>query len=177
MFRFEDGVWKVAIGQDDDRGHFAGTAQRSGRVAHERFNGQTVRCWLELYGSLGGLHVRALIGGELRPNGEKAVLEVAFGDDLSSGAQPNCPSALATPLVAGLPRDFAAAALLGLQSVPCDGFLAGWYVVDRGAYDEVGSGTLVFERAAGLWACCVIGLAREGAVDEDSLRRLIQQWN
>jgi hypothetical protein len=68
--------------------------------------------------------MRALLGAEisLDPRGSVTVFEVPFGEPMGLGAVAGCDSELSRPLVAGLPRDFADAALDVLAGDTGSGF-------------------------------------------------------
>lgn len=95
-----------------------------------------VRAVVEIVRHHGGLMPRALLGGTFTPSEDEAdlLIEVQTSDGHSTG-KPSCKSHLWTPLIPGLPDEFA-------QSV-VDGFIrrplpAGRIVVDRAAFDPVG---------------------------------------
>jgi hypothetical protein len=108
------------------------------------------RAVVEIVRHHGGMMPRALLGGAFTPSENKAdlLVEVQTSGAGSSG-KPSCKSQLWTPLIPGLPDEFA-------QSV-VDGFIrrplpAGRVVVDRAAFDPVESSPLAFELAAELLA-------------------------
>ncbi|MEV0280780.1 hypothetical protein AB0I22_30935 [Streptomyces sp. NPDC050610] len=115
--------------------------------------GRAVRAVVELSRALGGMHMRALLGAEFTPGpvGAVTVFEVPFGGPLGLGADAECESELGRPLAAGLPRDFASAALDGLAGdVGGQVLPAGLLRVDRAGFDEVGSSEMAFRLAGGL---------------------------
>ncbi|WP_030976647.1 hypothetical protein [Streptomyces sp. NRRL S-1824] len=102
--------------------------------------------------------MRASLGAEfsLDPRGLVTVFEVPFGEPLGLGAAAGCGSELGRPLVAGLPRDFADAALDGLSGDTGVGALpAGLLRVDRAGFDEAGSSEMAFQLAGNLLRCVV----------------------
>jgi hypothetical protein len=124
-------------------------------------SGRAVRAVVELSLALGGMTMRALLGAEFSPDphGSSTVFEIPFGEAMGLGAVATCASGLGHPLVAGMPRDFAGAALDGLATDPAAGALpAGLLRVDRAGFDEVGSSETAFKLAGGLLRCVVDAL-------------------
>ncbi|GAB2718038.1 hypothetical protein ACX801_05725 [Arthrobacter bambusae] len=132
-----------------------------------------VRAVVEILRHHGGLMPRALLGGAFTPSDDEGdlLIEVQTSGEHSTG-KPSCKSHLWTPLVPGLPDEFA-------QSV-VDGFIrrplpAGRVVVDRAAFDPVESSPLAFELAAELLAIVLDAMLMEREV-EQSARATIEAW-
>ncbi|MDQ0240872.1 hypothetical protein [Arthrobacter bambusae] len=132
-----------------------------------------VRAVVEIVRHGGGLMPRALLGGAFTPSedGAELLIEVQTSGEDDTG-KPSCKSRLWTPLIPGLPGEFA-------QSV-VDGFIrrplpAGRIVVDRAAFDPVESSPLAFELAAELLAI-VLHAMLVGREVEKSARAAIEAW-
>jgi hypothetical protein len=125
--------------------------------------GREVRAVVELSRAFGGMRMRALLGAEFSPNphGTLTVFEVPFGEAMGLGAVAECASELGRPLVAGLPRDFADAALDGLGYSAVGALPAGLLRVDRAGFDEVESSEMAFKLAGDLLRCVVDALLSE----------------
>ena len=105
-------------------------------IGHDLDPRLVVRCVVGILRHGGGLVPGALLGGYYTPGGaEEVVVEVGASGSALAGA-PTCASALARPLVPGLPIEFARSVEAGLlrSALP-----PGIVVVDRGAFDPVES--------------------------------------
>ena len=102
--------------------------------------GREVRVVVELSRLMGCMTMRALLGAVFLPDpsAQLTVVEVPFGADAGWDAVAGCSSELGHPLVAGLSRGFACAALDGLTAGP-GGVPAGLVRVDRAAFDKESS--------------------------------------
>lgn len=107
------------------------------------------------------------------------MVEVADSGKLTSGAFAEESIEWPAPrLVRGLPDEFVAAILEGFFAVHCaEGFVAGNYRIDRGAYDEVESSQNTFSRAAGLLRCVLGKLALGQALESDALALWVESWD
>ena len=133
---------------------------------------QAVRCVVEILRHGGGLMPRALLGGYYTPGrADELVIEVGVSGSVAAGT-PTCASALARPLVPGLPIEFARSVEAGLlrSALP-----PGIVVVDRAAFDPVESSPLAFELAAELLAVA-LGAMSAGRVVEDAARAAVEAW-
>jgi hypothetical protein len=110
----------------------------------------TVRLIVEIKRNLGGMIMRAAVGGEFRSGGDGTRFEVCVtGEPFDSGVPATCDSPLGTPLVPGLPADFADAVLGGLMADAEQAPLPGGVLrVDRAGYDLMGSSDAAFGLAA-----------------------------
>jgi hypothetical protein len=78
--------------------------------------------------------------------------------------------------IAGLPKDYAAAALSGLVDSPSARHLPpGTLRLDRAAFDEVESSSPIFARASTA-LCCVLSAKLYGRDPEADLRALMEIW-
>jgi hypothetical protein len=111
-----------------------------------------IRLVVELKRNLGGMTMRALIGGTFVPGPSPVRYEVCImADGFDAGQPTTCESTLGRPLVPGLPRDFADAAVRGLTANPAqDPLPPGLLRVDRAGHDVMGSSEAAFEQAAAL---------------------------
>jgi hypothetical protein len=109
----------------------------------------TARLTLELRRNLGGMIMRALVGGLFTPGSELTRFEVTVAvAAFDSGVDATCPSRLGKPLVPGLPQDFAPSVLAGITAGSAqDPLPAGTLRVDRAAYDLAGSSEAAFYQA------------------------------
>lgn len=133
-------------------------------------NGPAVRVTIELRRNLGGLILRALLGGEFVPGDGTTQYDVLVARaPFDNGDEPTCPSQLGRPLVPGLPADFAAAARSGLTAdADVDQLPGGRLRVDRAAYDLMGSSEAAFFQAGRLLRAAFAGAPlaqRLGAMD------------
>ncbi len=139
--------------------------------------GSAVRAVVEIHRALGGMIMRALLGGEFTPDPEATTTAfvVPHGGELTFGASADCASELGRPLVAGLPQDFADAVLLGLSGDASAALPAGPLCIDRAAVDEVGSSETAFRLAADLLVRTIDSLLR-GADPSDAVHRAMDSW-
>jgi hypothetical protein len=114
-----------------------------------RISAPAVRLTVELRRNLGGMVMRALVGGEFTPGSDLTGFEVAVAvAAFDSGVDTTCPSRLGKPLVPGLPQDFAPSVLAGITAGSADDPLpAGTLRVDRAAHDLMGSSEAAFYQA------------------------------
>ncbi len=114
--------------------------------------GEAVRVAIELRRNLGGLIMRALVGGAFVPDAGSTTYEVLVARaPFDNGDVAACPSQLGAPLVPGLPADFAASVLGGLTAeAEVDPLTGGRLRIDRAAYDVMGSSEAAFFQAARL---------------------------
>lgn len=176
-----EGSWELAVVHEHDGARFepVGVLRESDSVQQpsESDPGRTVRAVVELVAISGGLRPRALIGGEFVPgSGGRLSIEVNHSGDLGLGASANCPGlAKAKPLVAGLPLEFAQAAVDGLVRVKCEKPVPpGVLRVDRAAHDEVDSSPIAFEKAAGILRCVLASIEASETPDQDEIRRMLR---
>jgi hypothetical protein len=127
-----------------------------------------VRLVVELKRNLGGLTMRALIGGTFVPGPPPVRCEVCImADEFDAGQPATCESSLGRPLVPGLPRDFADAALRGLTVHPSANPLPpGLLRVDRAGHDVMGSSEAAFEQVAVLLRCAFSATVMDADVRE-----------
>jgi hypothetical protein len=132
-----------------------------------------VRAVVEIVRHAGGLMPRALLGGAFTPSEGEAdlLIEVQTSGEDSTGT-PSCRSRLWTPLIPGLPDEFAQPVVDGFIRRPLP---AGRIVVDRAAFDPVESSPLAFELAAELLAI-VLHAMLTGREVEQSARAAIEAW-
>ncbi|MEU1304325.1 MULTISPECIES: hypothetical protein [Streptomyces] len=178
MIIITEGGRRAAFRTDEASAAYVGVhAARCERSASPSL-GRAVRAVVELSRAFGGMTVRALLGAEFSPDpqGSLTVFEVPFGEAMGLGAVAGCASELGRPLVAGLPRDFADAALEGLAGAPAVGALpAGLMRVDRAGFDEAGSSEMAFKLAGDLLRCVVDALLH----DRDPLtaaQAMVRAW-
>jgi hypothetical protein len=109
-----------------------------------------VRLVLELRRNLGGMVMRALLGGEFVPGGERTIFTVLVASaPFDSGVAATCASDLGSPLIPGLPIDFAPSALAGLGgAIQVDPLPSGTLRIDRAGHDLMGSSEAAFYQAA-----------------------------
>ena len=109
-----------------------------------------VRLTLELRRNLGGMVMRALLGGEFVPGGDRTTFTVLVASaPFDSGVAATCASDLGSPLIPGLPIDFAPAVRTGLgYAVQLDPLPSGTLRVDRAGHDLMGSSEAAFYQAA-----------------------------
>jgi hypothetical protein len=109
-----------------------------------------VRLLAEIRRNLGGMIMRAMVGGEFRAGADGGRFEVCVDRvPFDSGAETTCDSELGPSLIPGLPSDFAPAALSGLLADPATYPLsAGVLRIDRAGHDLMGSSEAAFDLAA-----------------------------
>jgi hypothetical protein len=110
------------------------------------------RLTLELTRNFGGIRIPALMGAEFVGGGTETRYEICVTRaPFASGLAATCDSRLGGPLIPGMPRDFAAAAMNGLkQDSSAFPLPAGRLRVDRAGHDLLGSSEAAFEQAARL---------------------------
>ncbi|MEV7811111.1 hypothetical protein AB0P05_10260 [Streptomyces flaveolus] len=159
-----EGGRRVAVRTDEASAAYVGSyVTRCERSASPE-PGRAVRAVVELSQAFGGTTMRALLGAEFSPGpeGSVTVFEVPFGEPLGDDAVTGCRSELGRPLAAGMPSDFAQAALGGLAGDEgAMAFPAGLLRVVRAGYDEVGSSELAFKLAGDLLRCVVDALLHD----------------
>jgi hypothetical protein len=130
---------EVSIAVDRLSAVYSGTNHIREVVVAEQDRGAdgSVRALVELRRHYGGYSPRAVLGAQFcSMSGDKVILDVLVGDEpYVLGRDATCRSDLGSPLVAGLTREFAEAALSGLAD-PSPGLLlpSGTLHVDRAAY-------------------------------------------
>jgi len=176
-----EGGWNLSVGQEHQAARFrpVGVLREAEEGRHMRRPGheRSVRAVVDLVAVSGGIRPRALIGGEFVPGaGSRLSIEVNHSGDLGWSASAGCPGlADGRPLVAGLPLEFAQAALDGLVRVTCDKPLpAGALSIDRAAHDEVDSSPIAFGKAAGVLRRVLASIENGEALDRDKLRELLR---
>lgn len=164
------GPWQIAVSDDDGAASYVvddwleWSDPDTGSPPESRTD--TVRVIVEVRRGAGGMIPRALIGGEMRRTGHSArQVLVGQSSKMTLGAARTCASLFRGMLVAGLPPEFAQAALDGVVRVPAQRDSGYLIVVDRAAYDEVDSSPVAFEFAGGLLVLAL--LARLAGSDLD----------
>ncbi|WP_432137389.1 MULTISPECIES: hypothetical protein [unclassified Streptomyces] len=173
-----EGGSRVAIRTDEESAAYVGVDIVCGERAAAPESGHAARAVVELSRALGGVTMRALLGAEFSPDprGAVTVFEIPFGESAGLGAVTGCGSELGPPLVAGLPSDFAAAALDGLAGDTGVAALpAGLLRVGRAGFDEVGSSEMAFKLAGRLLRCVVDALLR-GRDPYNAVRAAVGAW-
>jgi hypothetical protein len=113
----------------------------------------------------------AVVGGEIQPSHlSTRTFRVGQSAGLTLGTARTYPSKIWGALVRGLPPEFAQAVLDGLVRVPVQWDSDGGLVVDRGAYDEVGSSAVAFELAAGILVMVLLAKRRGTVLDVSAVR-------
>jgi hypothetical protein len=134
------------------------------------------RASVELVVPLGGMTIRALIGGSYTPGTGTTLLKVGYTANLAVESDRPYLSELGSHLLVGMPQEFAGPALIGLGSEQSKADYSGVYRVSSGAYDPVGSGALVFEHVARLLRYVLDEFAigsRLDQLDEDLLKETL----
>jgi hypothetical protein len=129
----------------------------------------------EVMRASGGMLPRALVGGHFHAGGSELRLEVGSTGDLTLGANQRCPSRLGSPLVAGLPVEFAQPLLDGLtkwSSLLPPGVLR----VDYAAYDEVESSAVAFEHAGRALSWAMSALISGADLTNENVAGLLESW-
>ncbi|MEV6028789.1 hypothetical protein [Streptomyces sp. NPDC052036] len=161
MIVIAEGGRRVAVRADEVSAAYVGVrAARCARSASPG-PGREVRAVVELSRAFGGVTMRALLGAAFSPDpqGTFIVFEVPFGEEMGLGAVATCAGELGPPLVAGMPRDFADAALDGLAGDPAVAALpAGLLRVDRAGFHELGASEMAFKLVGELLGCVVDAL-------------------
>lgn len=179
MIDIQEGIWALAVRAEHEAAAFipTGSLSDSELVDPSSSMAPGARAVVELRAVAGGLRPRGLLGGEFAPRpGTEIMFRLGHSGALGLGAPATCPSVIGgQALVAGLPVEFAQAALDGLVRVQCAAALpAGVLSIDRGGYDEVESSQMVFERASGLLRCVLTALVVGEEPNEAELRNLIR---
>jgi hypothetical protein len=114
-----------------------------------------VRLVVELRRNMGGMMLRAQLGGEFVPGFAETRLQVCVMEQpFDSGLPATCRSFLGKPLIPGLPSDFAQSALNGLERDLAGAPLPmGLIRVDRAGHDLMGSSETAFLQTAQLLRC------------------------
>ena len=140
-----------------------------------RDGGEPHRAVVEIKRNLGGMIMRALLGGSYLPGGHQARYEVCVDSrPFDSGVAATCDSDLGIALSPGLPADFAHAALSGvMSSAPGLPLPAGALRVDRAAYDLMGSSDSAFQQAGALLRQVLAAMV-DGVDVEASVRQALE---
>lgn len=141
-------------------------------------DGQDARAVVEIQRALGGMRMRALLGGAFTPDpgGATTAFEIPVGGPLGIGSPAECDSELGRRLVAGMPEDFADAAMSGLAGAEDDaGMPAGVLRVDRAAFDEVDSSETAFRLAGDLLRHAIRALTA-GLDPQAAARTTVDAW-
>jgi len=169
------GPWRVAVRDDEAAARYsiADWLEWSDRVAVEETESGRARAVVEVRRSGGGLLPLALVGGEMiRTGDDSRRIRVGQSSGMTLGSVKACRSAFGGSLVPGLPPEFAQATLDGAVRVPADWKSGAELVVDRGAYDEVDSAGVAFERAGGLLVLTLLARLDGSDLDASLLERL-----
>lgn len=136
----------------------------------------SARAVVEIRRNLGGMIMRAQLGGEFIPGGEQTRYEVCVAPEpFDSGVSETCESQLGDSLIPGLPSDFARAALDGVAASSSHSTLpAGVLRVDRSGYDLMGSSESAFNQAGRLLRCALAAIV-EGADVDSRIREEIAE--
>ncbi|WP_427175219.1 hypothetical protein [Arthrobacter sp. 92] len=169
------GTRRASVIDDEPTASFAlGTViLESVQTKSARDTFRPVRAVVEILRHSGGLMPRALLGGAFTPSEDEAdlLIEVQTSGEGSTG-KPSCKSHLWTPLIPGLPDEFARSVVDGFIRRPLP---VGRIVVDRAGFDPVESSPLAFELAAELLAIVLHAMLMGGEV-EQSARAAIEAW-
>jgi len=148
-----EGGCGAAIWDDEPSAAYTGRYLSRGEWPASVEAGRSMRVVVEVMRAFGGMTMRALLGARFTPDPltTLAAFEVPFGEPLGRGSVANCHSELGPPLTAGLPSDFAEAALAGLTGdAEANPFPSGLLRVDRAGFDEIGSSEMAFKLAGDL---------------------------
>jgi hypothetical protein len=122
---------------------------------------------VEFSRAFGGFGMFALLGAQFTPeeHGNCTVFEVPFGDSLDEflliGMANSCVSELGSPLITGLPSEYADPALAGLTgTAKGDPWPAGLVRVDRAGFHKMDSPEMAFRLAGDLLASTLKALLR-----------------
>lgn len=130
---------------------------------------------VEVKHSFGGMRARALAGGEFQVDSSKQGRVEVFhtGRPLGLGEPATFPSLLGSPLVPGLPVDFASAVLEGLLDAASQvGLARGYLKLNRAAYDEAESSIRAFRYVSRLLVAA-ISAKLHGAELDSAIRDVI----
>ena len=163
MIVVESGGRRAAISDDEVSARYEhGGFITGSRTAVAASGAGSVRLLVEVEARMGGIRARALIGALFSPTADdradpRTDVEVRTSvRPLGSGAATTCASTLTgSPLVPGLPDEFATAVLQGLTDPTGPPLPAGTVIVDRAGHDEVGSSGWVFGLAARVLAAAL----------------------
>ncbi|MFD9718554.1 hypothetical protein [Streptomyces sp. NPDC059076] len=175
-----EGVRGIAVRRDEPSAAYLATERRS-RLAPSTFYGeQPTQLTVEVRRNFGGVTARSLLGGEftpcLKPQELVTAFEVPFGDDLVEiHSPPNCQSELGRPLIAGLPRDFVEAVLVGLMDESVGALAAGVLRITRAGFDPAGSSENTFT-AVGQILRSVVSAAQEGRDPAAAALAAMRSW-
>ncbi|HSY16427.1 MAG TPA: hypothetical protein VK816_10590 [Jatrophihabitantaceae bacterium] len=176
---FAEGGRSIGIRADETTAAYFG--QRLARSARSGLAtpSQHARAVVELSLAQGGRNPRALLGGEFAPDpaGAQTMFEVPYGLPLLEfGDVAECRSELGKPLVAGLPSDFADAALVGLTAGPAAETLpAGLLRVDRAGICPIDSSEMTFKFVGGL-LCAVLSALVQGEDPYLAAQAVMRGW-
>lgn len=133
---------------------------------------RTARATVEILRQGGGLMPRALVGGAFTPGTDSRLVVGVMTSGPAVSGSPSCKSQLASPLVPGLPDEFASSVVDGLvrRALP-----SGRVVVDRAAFDAVESSPMAFELAAELLAI-VLATEESGGDVHQAVRTAVEAW-
>ena len=148
-----EGGCGAAIWDDEPSAAYTGRYLSRGEWPASVEAGRSVRVVVEVMLAFGGMTMRALLGAQFTvdPLTTVTAFEVPFGEPLGWGSVADCHSELGPPLTAGLPSDFAEAALAGLTGdAEAHPFPCGLLRVDRAGFDEIGSSEMAFKLAGDL---------------------------
>lgn len=167
----------VALDVDEERARFTAVGRLTAmQPAKSAVTAESVRLLIEVQRRFGGIAPRALLGARFVPGeGDSTVFEVEFGVG-AEGIKEPCPSRLwQRSFTPGLPEEFAGAVLAGLGHD--DPMLpAGTVTVDRAAFDEVESSTVIFGQAAQLLGHALAAVLRPGSDLEAEVRAVVEAW-
>lgn len=149
-FIVQFGRWRVSIIDEEPLAAYAVTEWLTRDEIEPRNCAEfpTVRAVVEVVRRPLGPSARAMLGGELRHRRGLHIRVGQSSEETPRGLAASVPSALLTPLVPGLPKEFAVVIPATLADVVGQPRLCGELTVDRSAYDEVESSQLVFGEAA-----------------------------
>jgi hypothetical protein len=166
---------KLSLNTDNDSARYDGAeVLRSSTSAVRAWSTAPTRVTVELSRGLGGMIMRALVGGEFLPGIDTTHFEVlTAAAPFDSGIEATCASGLGKPLIPGLPRDFAPAVLAGLEGTSTsDPLPAGTLRIDRAGYDLMGSSEAAFFQAASLLRSAFSAMAAGDDVEARLTSRL-----
>jgi hypothetical protein len=173
------GAWRIAVSDyleptaEFDSDHWLRLSAPARRASASASLAVTV----EVMRSGSGVVPRALVGGTLQPHGTESLIEIGSTGDLTQGLPRVCASSFGHPLVAGLPEEFAHAALDGLARVVDVVTLPpGVLTIRTGGYDEVDSSPIAFERAAGALGWVLHDLYETGGLQVANVTDMISVW-
>ncbi|MGB3442606.1 MAG: hypothetical protein WBA97_28010 [Actinophytocola sp.] len=148
-----DGARRVAVRWDEPSAVVTIRRWTHRELAGVAGPAREARAVVEVLRALGGMRMRALLGATFVPDPASTVtvIEVPEGEPLGRDSPATCVSELGTPLMPGLPSDFAGAVADGLAAAArATPLPPGTLRVDRAGHDEVDSAEMAFTLAAGL---------------------------